>query len=149
MRKSLNAFLLLSCLWACSSNDTINPTGSYVLKAKELEGGEKGPHGELQVKLLDKNTAAISFFLTVGYPSYNSGSFVDTLTYQEGKIVYSYQEEGEPKCSVTFTFTDSQVSMKQAGSDMECGFGNGVYADVSMTKTSSGIPVIKDYWDQL
>ena len=68
----------------------IDPTGIY--KYGQIEKNEKNQKyfGEIQVLALSKDKIIVSLFLCKGYPSYNSGSFIDTLEYKENKTIYFY-----------------------------------------------------------
>jgi hypothetical protein len=59
-----------------------NLTGSYKYngKTQKKNGETYGYFGDVQVKLLNENRIAVSFYLCVGAKSYNSDSFVDTLS---------------------------------------------------------------------
>ncbi|WP_066836862.1 hypothetical protein [Rufibacter ruber] len=148
----LTLVLILLSVASYGQVEKIDPTGSYILEAKKIKNGEKGSHGEIHVKLIENDLAAISFYYNVGHPSYNSGSFVDTLAYKDNKIIYTYKEPGEvnPDCKLTFTFEQKRVIIKHEASDynFSCGFGHGVIANLTIKKKTNRIPIIKDYWDK-
>ena len=153
MKRSIINLLLISLISVSFVQvEKINPTGSYILKGKKLKEGEKSEFGEIHVKLITKNKAAISFFYSKGFPSYNSGSFVDTLTFSSNKIIYNYtdQEDSTSNCKLTFTFYKDNVKVLHQADDYNysCGFGQGVIANVTMKKSSSKEPVIKDFWEE-
>jgi hypothetical protein len=121
----------------------IDPTGIY--KYGQIEKNEKNQKyfGEIQVLALSKDKIIVSLFLCKGYPSYNSGSFIDTLEYKENKTIYFYPKTN-PTCKIYFNFTKKNLIIKQDSINDDCGFGNGVYADCLMKKTSSLRPKIVD-----
>jgi hypothetical protein len=143
--------LILVTVLSYGQNNYVNPTGSYTLKGKKLKNGERANHGEVHVKLIDNNRLAISFYYNKGYPSYNSGSFVDTLDYVDNKAVYTYDEPEIPisDCRLTFTFHKQKVTINHEAEDYNysCGFGMGVVASGIMLKTSAKVPEIKDFWE--
>jgi hypothetical protein len=130
---------------------SINPTGSYKLDSKTTikHGDTYGYFGELKIKLLDSSKIAISFFVCKGAPSYNSGSFIDTLKYLNNKAVYRTPED-DTSCKITFCFSNKGVTVEQYQADLNfgCGFGHAVFADGFYKKTSSKIPVIDDLEDK-
>jgi hypothetical protein len=153
--KKISSFLALALILVTilsyGQTNYVNPTGSYILKGKKLKNGERANHGEVQVKLIDKNRLAISFYYNKGYPSYNSGSFVDTLEYVDNKAVYTYDEPERliSDCKLTFTFDKKKVTINHQAEDYNysCGFGMGVVASGIMPKISARIPEIKDFWE--
>ena len=83
----------------------VNPTGTYHLvgKTKKKDGDVYGWFGTIQVKTLTANKIAMTFYICKGAPSYNSGSFVDTLYYSDNKAIYA-DEDTAKKCVTTFVF---------------------------------------------
>ena len=67
-----------------NDNGSINPNGTYQLdeKTKIKNGDTFGYFGDIKVKLIDNGKIVMSFYICKGAPSYNSGSFVDTLIYK-------------------------------------------------------------------
>ncbi|HYC27979.1 MAG TPA: hypothetical protein VEB42_04170 [Chitinophagaceae bacterium] len=139
MRTALTLWCLFICL-AASSQKFIDPTGSYRLnvKSREKNGEIFGWFGDIKVKLLDSNRLAMSFFICRGAPSYNSGSFADTLVYRNNTAVY------EKECKVTFTFSGKYIQVKE---EPEAGrgtcWGYGVYAFGPYKKYAAKPPVIR------
>ena len=125
----------------------INPTGSYRLDNKTTvkHGDTYGYFGQLKAKLLDNSKIAISFFSCKGAPSYNSGSFIDTLRYQNNEAVYKIPED-DSTCRITITFDSRGATIEQIQAKLNngCGFGQGVFADGYYKKTSNKVPVITD-----
>jgi hypothetical protein len=120
----------------------IDPTGSYKLvsNAKIKNGDVYGYSGDIEVKLLDSSRIAISFFVTKGMPSYNSGSFDDTLFLQDNVATYKTKEDST--CTMTFRFSVKGITVEEKTADFNfgCGFGHAVIADGFYKKTSSKIP---------
>jgi hypothetical protein len=125
----------------------INPTGTYKLnsKAKVKDGDTYGNFGEIRVKLLDSNSIVMSFFTCKGAPSYNSGSFIDTLTYDNNSCTFRDKEDTAKACKVVFTFTQKQIDLNETA-NYEYGtcWGHGVFAYGSFRKTGTKTPVIKN-----
>ncbi len=124
----------------------INPSGTYTLNA-HIRNQENiyGSYGDLQIKLIESNSIVVSLFYCKGEPSYNSGSFIDTITYINN--ISHYIPNLDSLCTLSFYFTDSNVYINQK-SDVNvgaCGFGYGVYIDDIYNKASSESPIIKDF----
>lgn len=88
----------------------------------------------------------MTFGVSKGAPSYNSGSFVDTLDYQNNKAIYT-DPELDTTCKITFEFSTKGVVVKEETADFNsgCGFGHAVVADGFYQKISSKIPVLEDF----
>lgn len=126
------------------SPEFINPTGTYLLKGESKNSQIVGHYGELRVRLLDSTRIALAFYLNRGYPGYESGSFIDTLSYEDNRA--EYRPAADSSCSVYFSFDDHQVEISQSVSDLNsgCGFRPGVIVPVLVPKTSAEVPVIQD-----
>jgi hypothetical protein len=122
----------------------INPTGTYLLKGTVKNSKIVGHSGELRVRLLDTTTIAITFYLNKGYPDYESGSVMDTLTYADNRAVF--QPSNDSSCSIYFAFKERSVEVFQAMTDphSSCGFRPGVIVPAMFGKTSDEVPVIQD-----
>ena len=129
-----------------SNKSFYNPTGSYELlsKKKIKDGDTYGYSGEIDVKLLDSAHIAMSFYLDKGAPSYNSGSFVDTLYYKHSIAIY--KTESDTSCKITFAFSKKGVTVDHLAKNYNnsCGFGQAVVVSGFYKKISSRIPEIKD-----
>jgi len=145
--------LALFGLWICfvamtHQNNYINPTGTYKLDSKTTKKGKDvyGYTGEIKVKMLTKNKIVMSFIVCKGAPSYNSGSFLDTLDYKDNRSIYT-DLENDSSCMMTFKFTDKGVIVDEKTDDYNfgCGFGHAVVADGYFKKTSALVPLIKDF----
>ena len=122
----------------------LNPTGTYRLKGAVKNNKITSHSGELRVRLLDEHTVALCFYINAGYPSYSSGSLIDTLSYEDNAIIY--QPSKDTSCSVYFYFDPQKVKLMQVMSDPHsgCGFDPGVFVPVVFPKISSDIPVIQN-----
>jgi len=146
--KSLLPILLIAAIAAgflpVRTKKFIDPTGTYVLKGETRKNRIIGHSGEIRIKLLDSHTVAMSLYISKGYPGYESGSFVDTLRYDNNRAVY--QPGGDNTCSVSFWFDEMAVSTEQYFTDPRsgCGFARGIMVSASFEKRSSDIPVIQD-----
>src|SRR3982074_1538712 len=83
--------------------DFVDPTGTYILKGQTEKNKIIGHSGEIRVKLLGKDRVAICFYINKGFPGYESGSFVDTLTYTEDNEAV-YTPLADQSCSFLFYF---------------------------------------------
>jgi hypothetical protein len=125
----------------------IDPTGTYDLDSKTTKKGNDtyGYFGQIQIKALSTSKIVMTFFVCKGAPSYNSGSFVDTLDYQDNKAIYT-DPELDKSCAITFDFNEKNVTVKEKTDNYNfgCGFGHAVVADGIFKKTSSKVPLLKD-----
>jgi hypothetical protein len=124
----------------------IDPTGTYNLENETRQEGEDiyGYFGQIQIKRLTKDTIIMTFLINKGAPSYNSGSFVDTLEYQLNKAIYT-NPELDKSCKITFDFTEDGVTVKEETNDFNfgCGFGYAVVADGFFKKTFAAEPELR------
>lgn len=120
-------------------NVNFNPTGTYKFKGKtkKRNGETYGYYGKIQVKQINERQIVMNFFICKGAPSYNSGSFIDTLNYGSNKAVYQ-TKEFDPSCKITFDFSKKGVEVVQESEDYNfgCGFGHAVFADGFFKKIS-------------
>ena len=125
----------------------VDPTGTYELdsEVRKTENEIFGYFGEIQVKRLTKNRIVMTFMVNKGAPSYNSGSFVDTLDYQINKAIYT-DPDLDSSCVITFDFTENGVVVKEKTDNYNfgCGFGHAVVADGFFRKTNDDVPVLKE-----
>jgi hypothetical protein len=141
--------VLISCSGAAvnKSND-IDPTGTYELESDTRQEGDDvyGYTGTIQVKKVDVNKIAMTFGINKGAPSYNSGSFIDTLDYQDGRAVYRADPDIDPSCVITFNFTAENATVEEEADNYTagCGFGHGVMADGLFEETISEEPTLKN-----
>jgi hypothetical protein len=77
--------------------------------------------------------------------SYSSGSFYDTLHYQNNTAVYG-PTEYDSTCKVILTFYPNRVVVDEQTADFNngCGFGHGVVANAVFRKKSSRRPTQKE-----
>jgi hypothetical protein len=124
--------------------DFIDPTGTYILTGTVKKNRITGHSGELRARLLDRHTVAVCFYINKGYPGYESGSFTDTLAYEDNSI--SYRPSYDTSCSVLFSFQPMMVEMLQIYTDPHsgCGFGPGIMIPATFQKSSGDIPIIQD-----
>lgn len=126
----------------------LDPTGTYKYKGKttKVDGQVFGPYtGTIHVKKIADTKIVMTFFVCKGEPSYNSGSFVDTLTYINNTSVYTAPDD-DTTCKITFYFDKKRVSVKEETADYNsgCGFGHAVVADGLYKKKSSKIPKLTE-----
>jgi hypothetical protein len=124
-----------------------NPTGTYKLDSKTYtrHGEVYGYTGSIMVKQINPDTIAVSLFVCKGAPSYNMGSFVDTLLYRHHQALYHHAGD-DTSCRITFYFTNKGLTVDQAQANLNfgCGFGHAVFADGYYKKVSGRVPVIKN-----
>ncbi len=124
----------------------IDPTGTYKLNNIYKKDGddEYGYSGLIQVKKINQKKIVMTFEVNKGAPSYNSGSFVDTLDYKENKAIFR-DNKFDLTCKVIFDFRRKGINVIQETEDNNwgCGFGHGVVADGFYKKISSKTPILK------
>lgn len=117
-----------------------NPTGTYnLISKKKVKNGEThGYSGEVHVELLDLAHIAVSFYVNKGAPSYNSGSFLDTLDYKSRVAIY--KTEKDTSCKITFLFSKKGVSVDEVAENYNygCSFGHAIVATGSIEKFLQG-----------
>lgn len=127
--------------------NTINPTGTYELGNYNPDSEKETTEyfGLIQVELFTKNKIIMTFMVNKGAPSFNSGSFVDTLDYESGRAIYN-NVEFDPSCEITFNFSAKGVTVKEKTDNYNsgCGFGHAVVADGFYKKTSSDNPILRE-----
>jgi hypothetical protein len=146
MNSLLQIFALINTLMSFTTQlITIDPTGTYQLdnKTKRKNGEIYGYFGKIQVKKITVNKIVMTFEVNKGAPSYNSGSFVDTLSYYNNMATYKTPEV-DSTCKVTFVFSKNGVTVTEetANYNFGCGFGHAVIADGFYKKVSSKVPIL-------
>lgn len=125
----------------------IDPTGTYILdsKTKKRNNDIYGYFGQIQVKKIGDNKIIMTFEVNKGAPSYNSGSFVDTISYFDNKAVYT-TPEFDPTCKITFDFAKKGITVKEETADYNsgCGFGHAVIADGFYKRVSNKTPILTE-----
>ena len=86
----------------------------------------------------------MSFYVCKGAPSYNSGSFIDTLDYRNSRTTYIPEDDRTCRISFEFTKKGIKVSQRQDNLNFGCGFGQGVFADGFYRRVSGNTPEIED-----
>src|SRR5450755_2368449 len=82
----------------------IDPTGTYILKGATTKNKVVGHSGEIRIKLLGKDRVAMCFYINKGSPGYESGSFLDTLSYNDDNEAV-YTPAADPGCAFLFYFS--------------------------------------------
>ena len=122
----------------------IDPTGTYILKGDVKKNHILNHSRKIRVKLIDPHRVAMSFYINKGYPGYESGSFIDTLVYDENMARYS--PASDPDCSILFAFgpTSAEIQQVYSNPNCNCGFGKGILISTFFQKASEEEPVIED-----
>lgn len=128
-----------------SQTNYVDPTGTYDLSSRvRKKGGEiYGYFGTIQIKKLTKSRIILNFYVCKGAPSYNSGSFIDTLTYNNNKAIYT-DPELDQSCKITFEVLKNGIKVTEETDDYNsgCGFGHAVIADGFYKIVSKKVPVL-------
>jgi hypothetical protein len=126
----------------------IDPTGTYELdnKKEEKNGEVYGYSGYIQVKKITNDKIVMTFEVNKGAPSYNSGSFVDTLIYKNNLALHTVPDDIDSTCKITFHFAPKGVTVVEetAAYNSGCGFGHAVVADGFYKRTSSKTPILTE-----
>jgi hypothetical protein len=149
MKPIKKIFLLFSFLIIFTSfniqHSYVDPTGTYKLKNRinKKKGEIYGYFGQIQVKKINAEKIVMTFEVNKGAPSYNSGSFVDTLIYKENKAIYR-DTQSDSTCKIIFNFDKKGIIVieETANYNWGCGFGHGVVADGFYKKSSSKPPIL-------
>lgn len=121
----------------------IDPTGTYILRGPVKNSRITGNSGEIRIKLLDSNRAAVCMCVNKGYPGYESASFMDTLVYYDNMI--KYNPPSDPQCSVVISFARRLAEITQVFSDPQgCIFARGILVSSVFEKSSDETPIIQD-----
>jgi len=125
----------------------IDPTGTYRLAIKTTKKNREayGYSGQIQVRKINFEKILMTFEVNKGAPSYNSGSFVDTLAYIDNKVIFVDLEQ-DSTCKILFEFEKKGIKVKQEAADFNagCGFGQAVIADGYYKKISNKIPILRE-----
>lgn len=116
--------LILSTLVSAESatkKKTSVHAGVYVLNLPNEAGGV------LTVTGATDNSLKFDLECTRGAPSHNTGVIEGAIKIKDEKAVFKTTEFG--KCEIKFRFAGNTVDISQDGSDIDCGFGYGVYCD--------------------
>ncbi len=123
----------------------INPTGTYKLVGKTIkkDGDIYGYFGQIQVKTISNDKIIMTFEINKGAPSYNSGSFVDTLTYKNNIAIYT-NPNADSTCRISFSFDKKGVKVIEETADYNsgCGFGHAVVASGFYNRISKKTPIL-------
>ena|ERR1700733_13844572 len=124
--------------------DFVDPTGTYILTGNVRNNRVTGHSGELRVRLLNQHSAAVCFYINKGYPDYESGAFVDTLSYEENRFMWT--SAADTTCSLLFDFQPAAVEIIRIVSDPNCtcGFAPDVLIPATFYRSSRDVPVIQD-----
>jgi hypothetical protein len=155
MRHFLSIFLytLTLTLWTHTSKGQtcsfVNPNGLYEYDGKTYKknGETYGYSGTIKVLLLDTNKILVSFYVCKGAPSYNSGSFVDTLNYSKNQAVYRGDTTiADFTCRLTFLFTPKGIDAElfSDNPNWACGFGHAVDAQGFYKRAKGKVPSKED-----
>ncbi len=108
----------------------VDPTGIYKLDSKTTKknGETYGYFGDMKVIVVDSARILINFYVCKGAPSYNSGSFIDTLKYLGNVALYYGDTISDSTCKMTMAFNNAgvDVDLKSENPNFACGFGHAV-----------------------
>lgn len=93
----------------------------------------------LEVGQVTHDSVRVQLSCTRGAPSWNLGFIDERLAVRGGEALWSTTEFGG-QCELRFRFSVSGATVEQTGGDAACGFGFGVNAGGSYTRTSRRPP---------
>ena len=149
----MKKLLICACLIFLSATIDAKAQNRNSVSAAEVNGtfrsafaGKfKGNYSEIKILALGKGKLRVAFDLTypfidgTGAMSANVGSASGTATIAGDTAVYSTDEFGQ--CTITIKFVKpGTITVTQAGTDGECGFGHNVNADGAYKKSSGAKP---------
>lgn len=110
-------------------------TGTYIDGNSEIirklaDGGQtEGAGGYLALEQSGPDSLKFELNLFKGAPNYHSGTAEGMLSLKDNVATFFSTEYGDNGCKITFTFNGDEIVVEQVeGSDIECGFGQGVVA---------------------
>jgi hypothetical protein len=119
-----------------------DPSGIYVYDS--IANGNNVYFGEIRIKKYVGQKYIMTFFICKGEPSYNSGSFIDTIEFKSKR--FNYTTADDTTCLTTFNVSDSGlvINEKTENYNFGCGFGHAVVAHGFFRKTSNSTPILLD-----
>tara|TARA_B000000460_G_C21284410_1_gene293173 strand:- start:9 stop:476 length:468 start_codon:yes stop_codon:yes gene_type:complete len=148
LKKLIYIFIALGFVNCKTSKvDKFDSTGTYKLGDYDIDSDEETMEyfGEIQVKQINSDKILMTFMINKGAPSYNFGSFIDTLKIEKRIAIYKTPEFDE-SCKITFVFDKTGVTVNEETKDFNsgCGFGHAVVAKGYFRKVSSDVPVLRN-----
>lgn len=122
------------------SAQTSTQPKSKVVTADQANGVYRYYQSEFRILALGHNKLKVQFdgiYMTLA-KSPNMGYAMGEATI-EGTVATFVPPDTE-RCKITLTFLAGKLSVKQDGSDADCGFGHNVYATGTYRKIRSGKP---------
>lgn len=141
----LSTFLFSHSFSPCTPpSNFFDPTGTYILRGDVTRNKVTSHSGEIRVKLIDSDRIAICFYINKGYPGYESGSFIDTIVYENGNA--RYYPGKDSSCVILFYFHQRKVEIQECYTQPNicCGFAHGVLTSAVFKKSSDARPIIQD-----
>ncbi len=104
--------------------------------------------GESVIKILALGGGKLKVFFSIFNERNSNAGTADGEAIIEGTdATFSPEVDGaKNKCKFTMKFTGGKLIVNQLGTDADCGFGMGVSADGTYTKTSSAKPTFTQNW---
>ena len=138
---------LFSVVCIGQQKTVLDPSGFYIFTGKTVtkDNDTYGYFGNAKVLQVGNKHIAVHFFICKGAPSYNSGSFIDTLTYRDGRAVYRGDGVSDTTCRLSFHFYKSKFSVQLMSDNINfaCGFGHAVDAYGTFRKIGKRKPTRK------
>lgn len=120
--------LNILCLLPILLSAQVDYTGVYYLggESKVLAGR---PYGRIQVVHLPNQRAFVRMNYISGLQSSNSAAFSEVMQIENGRVVYTTQEDISCKVLLSFTDTGLVVTQSSTAFSFACGFGRNVAVD--------------------
>ncbi len=120
-------------------------SGCQFQKKNELLSGTYESYGDTNclLKIIFENEESVEFevFCNQINPPYNSGTLMGTVNIFENRADFEATDIND-LCLLHFEFVNSKVRISQSGSDIDCGFGFGVYAAGEYNLINSEVPIL-------
>lgn len=125
-----------------ASQYAVQATGTYSFNDDTVRKNDEiyGYYGSIRVKEIAGKRVVVHLFICKGAPSYNSGSFTDTLDLYNNTAVYT--TEYDPSCKMVFRFYKRGIMVEQYAENINfaCGFGHAVDAQGFYRRKSAKVP---------
>ncbi|MCP4439114.1 MAG: hypothetical protein GY810_09245 [Aureispira sp.] len=118
-------------------------------KTKKIEGtylDGNAQKGGAYLAIQEKGESKLKFQLNIygGAPSHHSGYIEGEMIRQDSLAIYTTAESGDV-CELTFLFSEKEVTIAQEGTELDCGFGSGIQANLMLRQTNSKAVFLDEY----
>jgi uncharacterized protein (TIGR02145 family) len=126
------------CLSGCGKSGK-TPGQDAAASGGTYSFGDEGPSGTALIYPLTDSSALFYIDLSLGAPSYNSGSMSGQMAIKGSIGKYVLKDE-DFDCILNFKFSSQKLDITTESGHDNCGFGGNVYADNSYKQLDKPIP---------